>query len=684
MTGTDTSVIDRGDESGSALILALVVITAIGLMLAAILSFTDTSLLATPKFVAARNTLNDVDGAVDGAINSIRGSSGLGVQGFSLPCGPFKPYEGTPKAGITVDCVPQAGSGSASSEVPHYAILTLGTGSDGLIETGNAALTVDGGIYSNGVIDLTTSGSSSQRQIQVYGDVFAEGLCKPVPGHPESITTVSGVLKCSPGFTGDASGDDPGYAPGIPNISGLTIDPAGTCAGANTIVAFSPGLYTEIPGQPAGCNGSVWWFKPGTYYFDFPDARADWAPAGLPGSTLIGGTLSTGLSASTLASAIDAGSWIGKSCDRDAPGVQFIMGGPTTLTVLSGGSVELCGSTNVTNVDQHRIPFYGLRPEYGTRTATTATLKVTGTPVSPYEDPIPFTDPVLGLPLPVPLPPPAAKFIDNRFATASLVSPGTLTKSAAVQLPAFEQVPAGSTINSVKLRVRHFETDTAISASVVILPPTAGADTQPLNDFTTCSGASNCTDPLWDISAKFKGRYGYRELNGLKVVYRAELSGNNLASDNLDGVELVVDYTPPGFEATTCPTSTPACNIVTSTVTQNLFFHGTVYVPRAALSLRVHNKDTTIFDRGVIARSLTVDVSSGSKQVDSPFQLPKATTGRKVLFIGKDGGVEKVRALVTYQDYRDKDPITGLPLPSNAFTAFPGYEVKILNWSVLR
>jgi hypothetical protein len=676
MTAHDTTVIDRRDESGSALILALVVITAIGLMLAAILSFTDTSLLATPKFVAARNTLNDVDGAVDGAINSIRGSSGLGIEGFSLPCGPFKPYEGTPKSAITVDCVPQPGSGSASSEVPRYAILTLGTGSDGMIETGNAALTVDGGIYSNGVVDLTTSGSSNQRQIQVYGDVFAEGACKPVPGHPESITSVAGFVKCSPDFAGDASGDDPLYPPGVPNISGLTVDPVGTCAGANTIVAFSPGVYTEIPDQPGGCNGDVWWFKPGSYYFDFPDARADWAPAGLPGKTLIGGTLAAGLTASTPAGDIASGSWIGKSCDKDAPGVQFIMGGPTTLTVVSGGAVELCGSTSATNVDQHRIPFYGLRPAYGTRTATTVTLKATGAPVSPYADPIPFVDLLV--------PPPAAKFIDDRFATAALTSPGSLTKSAGVQLPSFEQVPAGSTINSVKLRVRHFETDAAISASVVILPPTAGADTKPLNDFTSCAAPANCTDPLWDISSKFKGRYGYRELNGLKVVYRAELSGNNLASDNFDGIELVVDYTPPGFEATTCPTSTPACSIVTSTVTQNLFFHGTVYVPRAALSLRVHNKDTTIFDRGVIARSLTVDVSSGSKQVDSPFQLPKATTGRKVLFIGKDGAVEKVRVLVTYQDYRDKDPITGLPLPSTAFTGFPGYEVKILNWSVLR
>jgi hypothetical protein len=678
------------DDEGSALLMALVIITVIGLILSAVLSFTDTSLISTPAFVANRDTIYNVDGAVDGAINSIRGSSGLGTFGFSQACGPFQPYAGTPLSGITVDCTPQAGSGQASDEVPQYAILTLGTGSEGLIETGNDVLTVDGGVYSHGTVDLTSSGSSGQRALQVYGDLLAQGVCNPVPSRPQSITSVGGLKLCSPTFTGDARGDDPAYPAAIPDTTTLTVDsatvdPVATCATSSSIVAFSPGLYSEIPVAPSGCNGSVFWFQPGVYYFDFPDARSLWQPSSnaAQGHYLIAGTLSAGLSASTNSSVITANNspWVGKACDKNAAqGVEFIMGGATNFSIDSGGYLELCSSKASTNYLNQQIALYGLNNNFGAgpRVPVAGEKRVeTGTPTS---QPCPV--------LPATTPPcfananPNAKLIDGTVSKATLFKSNG-NDTASVTLPAFEKVPAGSTITNVQMKIRHYEGDAGINPSIDIFLPNSNQHLAPsINSqiplLGSCLSLASLTDcsQTFDLTSSFTGAFGYKDLNGLSAVYTAKLNGPALSADaSLDGIEFTVSYTPPGFEKVRCPVGLPSCSVVSSTVSQNLFFHGTVYVPTGALNLVVHNKDTTIFDRGVVARTLTVSVSAGSKQQDSPFQLPKATTGRKVLFVGKVNGVDKIRALVTYQDFAD---VAGVK------TAFAGYRVDIQNWNVLR
>lgn len=661
----------RRDDEGSALILALAVITVVGLMLGAVLTFTETSLLSTPAFVENRNVLYDADAAVDNAINAVRGSQSMGSEGFG--CGPFNQPAGRDGVVVTVECQSQPLSGSASDQVPPYAVLLMGA--EGFVQAGNRRLTVDGGLYSNGRIDLTLNGS--QNELQVFGDVFAELDCAPDNNLDPRLTTVGGRLECD--YAPPAShtaGNDPDYPRHPVDLDTLAVDPEGTCGGvAGRVVTFVQGLYTEIPRAATGCTGAVWWFSPGDYYFDFPAARAEWVVDDQSGKTVVGGT-PNGFTSTSLASTVP----FPGACDKTAAdGVQFIVGGPTQITTNTAGNVELCGSKDDSDVDGKQvIALYGLKDGVRT-TETDKVFAETGVPLSPFNLPneSKYTDPN---PLVGNLN--AAKTIDGSFVNAPLTTSGgpNAKDLANIRLPEFADVPLGARIVEAELRVKHWAVGnvSAITPSIAIEPAALGTGTLSKYSLADCllSNKNFCTDV---IPLTVDGAFAYKDLNSLAATYASRITGNNAVgnSDNLDGVQLVVTYVPTGAEETTCTESGDNCALVTSTVAQKLFFHGTVYAPESFMDLTLHNKDTTIFDRGVILNSLKVTVSAGSKQEDSPFQLPEATTGREVLFIARVAGVEKLRALVKYEDFKT-DAATGTT------TAFPGYKVIVKKWSVLR
>jgi hypothetical protein len=664
------------DEEGSALILALILITVIGLILAASLSFADSSLVGTPAFVGQRNTLNDVDGAVEAAINSIRGSTLLGSSAASAPvCGPFAPYAGTAKSGVTVDCAPQAGSGSAADEQPPFAILTTGPAPNGLIITGNGLLTVDGGMYSNGVIDLTQPGAGSQLAVQAFGDIRAEAGCLPSLASNGISAIGGGTVDCDTG--NKPLGDTPTYTPGAPSVSGMAVDPPVACNTSTSFVRFSPGVYTEVPkprkADGSTCGGGVWWFQPGIYYFDFPDNAPLWTPDDLTGKTVIGGTLANGLTAASTQSdfnALRAATPPKKACDVASPnGAQFIFGGASQLSISSHGYLEVCAGKSTTNYLNHQIALFGLdsgvRSSVGPAALAVATVTTPATAgKAAYAPAVPGA---------------SVTVIDNSvypagWHTAPLSTSAVLGKSSAdIKFAGFGPVPAGSKIESAKLNIRHYGSNNQVSPSVTV---NRGSLAGSLTKFQAADCVSGvCTDSLTFTPSA--GGFAYEDINNLIVTYSASVGGSNpVSSDNLDGIELVVKYLPPAFEAVRCPTAVATCSMVTSTVNLNLFFRGTVFAPSGTLDLTVHNNDTTIFGRGVIAKTLKVDNSSSSKQTDSPFQLPNASTNRTVLFTGKVDGTAKIRALVKYQDFvTDASGLT---------SSYPGYRVTVLNWSVLR
>jgi hypothetical protein len=178
----------------------------------------------------------------------------------------------------------------------------------------------------------------------------------------------------------------------------------------------------------------------------------------------------------------------------------------------------------------------------------------------------------------------------------------------------------------------------------------------------------------------------WRDVNAMTIAYTAK--GDNIPGSappgtvygtaRVDGVSLLVDYANPGLHPQVCSGS--CSNFFDSTTNPNVFVRGTVYTPTASWAVQVQNTGTTIFNRGIVVRSVEIHMSSSSKQTDAPFQLPKGNaSGRRVLFKGYVNGESqpRVRACVDYVDTA--------PSPTGGGTAaFYGYSIAIKRWVALR
>lgn len=651
-------------ERGASLIMVIVFVMVFGLIGAAILDFANTGFDASESTVEVRNGQHAVDGAMEGAINAIRRSNSAGFAGSPVACPTFE-YDATDASDpdVTVTCKALGSStGGSDSTIPEYAVLILGrTGSDGFYHSGSASkvLTIDGGIFSNRVID---AGNAS---ISVFGDVFALKSCEPDDSQGEPTTiTATGFRKChlnDPGFPQHEShpGEaDPSYAMQISSLSGLPGDPDASCSNPNAVIRFIPGIYTEDPAGlvPAACKGKVWWFTPGTYYFNF-NSNGLWD---IPNDiSVVGGTLSNGWGVNTNASTIS----FPDACDPGTAstpknGVQFILGGDTRI-VTSGPAerLELCaGQAGVT--DKQRIAVYGLSSGSRTTHGTASNPKNLKANTASSSG-----NPAFLLP-------------DNAKAIGGLSSIATLgrNQSASLRLENFSLTGLsdfeGAKLLTATLRINRSVGPRITSENVVI---DTGRTTKTYNSIPG-SGSIN-------ILADLDPKYRWKQIRDLKVTYTAVHNNNNQPDTaSLDGIELDITYQGSGFQAHGC---SPACNILDVGNNGFALFHGTFYAPTASVFVRVHNgqpnQGEITFDRGLIARSVDADAINSSKQTTSPFQLPGVTDRRVVLleaYLNKDGnpstppaaGDLRLRARVSFDD------ADGLP----------GRTLRVLDWVVMR
>lgn len=651
------------DEEGSALILALLVVLLVGSTLAAVLDFQKTGLTLTPQVRNDRNVSNYGQGAVEGAINAIRGSSDYGRQGATCP--DFTAPVPSGLAGVSGKTVKVTCSGLASpvggvDDAPPYAIQTLGTASgEGISQTGNTLLYIDGGIYSAGIVDVKNSGQNAMR---INGSVDAGGACTGV-----ITTTDSSGLHCNPPVM---TASDPKYPSGVGDQAALDslvstgsdldkfADPVPTCSGSTAY--FSPGYYETRPDSLLtatlpSCKATVWVFQEGQYYFDY---AGTWV---VKGYQVISGNLVTGHTGS------DA---LGGACTSGSKGTQFVFAGSSAMqTQSSTGStvsgIELCGPTapNSFGSTKQRITVYGVSAN---NTATTAEGGPAG---AQTVGSTPTADPSTGFLLPQ-----NAAAIDGTFATtegAGTAFTGGTTAALNYVLPS-TSVPRGARVTAVTLRVAH--TLVNASATVALTTPrlaTAYTWTPPTN----CTVAAPCTK---DVTSSLGNDVLWRALDNLTMTYTATAVKDtgktvNPHSALVDGVDLQVTYTVPTFRQLS-----GSGTFFDSSTNPNVFVHGTVYTPSAAWNVNIHNSGESIFDRGVIIRTITIDASSSSKQTTSPFELPHgAPGGRYVAFRGYIDGAEKVRACVLYTDTA--------PMPGGATSAaYYGWSVGVPHWLYLR
>jgi hypothetical protein len=302
-------------EEGAGLIIALVVIVVIGFAAAALATFGNVSFRLTQSVRSERSAQYAADGAVEAAINNIRGNADLGVSGGSSCDYSAPPINNT---SVTVSCTPTANSGGPGAvNQPRFAVLALSTNAaEGIEFTGNDPIYIGGGLFSNSLMTRGNNGNF----IHVRGNITAKD---PTCTADDRILAEKGGVKTC-GYTG-ANQADPGYVPDQPTAPSGP-QPAPDCTTYQKVVAFSPGKYTTAPAASGGpCNNkTIWWFKPGSYYFDLGGI---WNL----NNSIVAGTPSGWDPTSAATGTPPLNGTDCKADDLSSPGVQFVFGGSSGL-----------------------------------------------------------------------------------------------------------------------------------------------------------------------------------------------------------------------------------------------------------------------------------------------------------------------------------------------------------------
>src|SRR5206468_122365 len=108
-----------------------------------------------------------------------------------------------------------------------------------------------------------------------------------------------------------------------------------------------------------------------------------------------------------------------------------------------------------------------------------------------------------------------------------------------------------------------------------------------------------------------------------------------------------ISYLTPASEATRCVQGGTPCNVFQNDKSSTLFAQGTGYAPAGKFDLTIFNNGGLIFNRGIIAKSIHLQLNGSShKWTESPFRLPGAHTFRAVLLTATlqlPGGGTKVK-----------------------------------------
>ena len=301
------------NDDGAILIIAIVVVTAVALVVGAVLTRGDGSVRATVALRQVAGTTYAADGAAQIAINALRtgynsgdaeppgwafnnatgtgcfgyNSGGSTEDGFQLPG--FYPAPKSSGQGPTsafVECKAEDATGAQGSAVPinvankpGNAILTLGSGGEaGLTFKTNGssgAFRVRGGVWSNSNIVRENNGT-----LESTTSIRAHTGCSP------ASAMQAPVVDCSSGTV-----PDPNY-PSDLDLAGASVPdlrtPPGGCGGGS--VTLQPGYYDDATKlnalTPNGGSDCFIHLTPGTYYFDFHNSSSGYTIGGRRGTRL--------------------------------------------------------------------------------------------------------------------------------------------------------------------------------------------------------------------------------------------------------------------------------------------------------------------------------------------------------------------------------------------------------------
>jgi hypothetical protein len=331
----DTSEMTRRrlhGEDGQALILSLVFLAVFGIVIAAVLSQTTSSLKTTSIVADRAQGVYAADAGIEYALGRLR----LDSTACTEISNSFADQTINGRT-VHITCPVQSG---ISSGAGGWAVITTG---DLTKQSGAIPVNIDGPTFVTGNISVAGGGSIAVTN----GSLFQHKATCPSGGQPAGVTvgpTPPYAWQCT-----TSAAPVPVHV--LPPAPTAVQNPNGT--GTNACKVFTPGKYTTAP--VLGNNGN--YFISGVYYFE--DIGA-WS---IPNSTtIVGGTPSAppsiGIGLAPCASDPSPGT--------NGYGVEWIFGGTSSLTInnsaANGGGVELharvpaTGDASTANMGIYAVP----------------------------------------------------------------------------------------------------------------------------------------------------------------------------------------------------------------------------------------------------------------------------------------------------------------------------------------
>jgi hypothetical protein len=649
--------VGRSDDSGASLIMALVFMTAVGLVVTALLTYSAGGLRSATFTGQAVQSQAETAAAMQTAINDVRNSVYFN-DGTATPClatGNRRTYPALTAPGIatTVSCAPVATTGGAggsgvpitAANKPAAAILTLGTSTSevGLLNTAEVPTRIKGPVYSSSTIQSTSQrgapacATTWPAAIGTFcNGIFVDGLTlvaeKACTG---TIVAIVATRKtCSTNVNAPA-GDDPAY---VQPITGMTSQTLPTCT-ASALVTFTPGYYDDAVGLSlltdgdTGCRNKTFWFSPGVYYFDFhnsemPASGAPVVPFGTdvwtfndPGSVLVGGT-KNGWTTSTTTTNMP-GSCVSPLNSRTATGVQFVFGDDSQFSLQQGG-VELCGTWSV---DKPPVAFYGAKTLTGDVDTNTFLPAVISSPSTTKYAPLVASQ--------------LASVTDADAGPAVTVSAnGTSTLRVSDFSANVDPLAKRAVLQSAIVTIRHGERRLVAGGTMQLrlTPNRAGAAVVTKSLSPTFGGTvlAYKTETV-DVTADFKTElYAFGMTNALgPFLLDTVLTANGTtqtANSQIDYIKIDFTWRPiavrPGAG---CVVAVAGCSVlraVNNELPNELYVQGTVYAPFGEVDFGLYVVDGPIVTVGLIARAVILrvtDYAAGATDDDLIVAIPDDT-----------------------------------------------------------
>ncbi|MEN9643717.1 MAG: hypothetical protein RL238_386 [Actinomycetota bacterium] len=555
---------ESANDRGSALVMAIVFVTVVGLAVTMGLGYSAVSLRASTRhYEPARDRLYAADAAMKAAVQSVVQSPVNGRSNADGSCKPSQSYGTVDGEPVTVVVCPQgANSLTPKGGASAWGLQTLATGDeDGLVVSGKGGLQIFGNTYANSAIDV-----SKESLLEVAGGALkALGGCSG-PIKVDGVT----VTDCT---VASAPANDPGYLPGItePPAAG-----SGSCDSKTKIATLAAGTWTQSTFDAAIGSCTVVLLQSGVHYLE----NVTWAIK----YRVIAGDLAVATSAIATTAA-------GAACKQGANGATLILGGTTTIT-LSGSTatLEVCGkSIPQASGKSVEIPLYGPTADIGgagSSVSMTATGEDAGGDWDNESD---------------------AVKVDGKSANHKL---GKKDSSDTLVLTGYgKDTTIPSTVTKLTADVIGYATGTT---NFTVVVRTNTGDSKKDKDVCTAdtvgtfpSKIGTTTINLTCTTALVPGSKGLT----VKFVATTPNSGEDRRA-YLDGIVLNYTTTGPKILAQSgCVVTPGGCAVLETKGNSNsISLDGEIYLPKAKIKAQIPNLSTTFSTQGVVVRVLDVQV----------------------------------------------------------------------------